>query len=203
MTYLRLIKAVKTAAASPSYLFGVSESFSFCNILISDYHSFCRWLTMATVAGVLRNVPGLASRMLGAQALGGASRWENVFCNSTQLTQSYYITQKSFSLDSWKNVNILSNSIGTIHFSLHTGSVALGSHHWYPDKEFMRLYEGKTLMYADPARRKNVNIPDAILEAKPDSPIPEEAKQDDFYIGPEKYNPQMLPHTGRVPQPER
>ena len=67
----------------------------------------------------------------------------------------------------------------------------------------MRLYEGKTLMYASPARRKNVNIPDTILEAHDDSPLSAEDKQDDFYIGPEKYNPQMLPHTGRVPQPER
>merc|ERR1712168_1291471 len=49
----------------------------------------------------------------------------------------------------------------------------------------MRLYEGKTLMYRTPARRKNINIPDTILYAHDDSPIPEEAKQDDFYIGPQ------------------
>merc|ERR1712136_188820 len=67
----------------------------------------------------------------------------------------------------------------------------------------MRLYEGKTLMYRTPARRKNINIPDTILYAHDDSPIPEEAKQDDFYIGPEKYNPQFMPHTGRLPEPER
>ena len=67
----------------------------------------------------------------------------------------------------------------------------------------MRLYEGKTLMYPSEARRKNVNIPDAILEAHDDTPLTEEQKQGDFYIGPEKYNPQLLPHTGRVPQPER
>merc|ERR1740131_819939 len=29
----------------------------------------------------------------------------------------------------------------------------------------MRLYEGKTLMYRTPARRKNINIPDTILYA--------------------------------------
>merc|ERR1719286_77810 len=37
----------------------------------------------------------------------------------------------------------------------------------------MRLYEGKTLMYRTPARRKNINIPDTILYAHDDSPIPE------------------------------
>merc|ERR1712227_80404 len=56
----------------------------------------------------------------------------------------------------------------------------------------MRLYEGKTLMYRTPARRKNINIPDTILYA-----------HDDSYIGPEKYNPQFMPHTGRLPEPER
>merc|ERR1719342_519250 len=67
----------------------------------------------------------------------------------------------------------------------------------------MRLYEGKTLMYRTQARRKNINILETILYAHDDSPIPEEAKQDDFYIGPEKYNPQFMPHTGRLPEPER
>merc|ERR1712002_266317 len=67
----------------------------------------------------------------------------------------------------------------------------------------MRLYEGKTLMYRTQARRKNINIPETILYAHDDSPIPEEAKQHDFYIGPEKYNPQLMPHTGRLPEPER
>lgn len=38
-----------------------------------------------------------------------------------------------------------------------------GAHHWYPDKEFMKLYEGKSLMYRSPARRKNINIPETIL----------------------------------------
>merc|ERR1711992_281353 len=63
--------------------------------------------------------------------------------------------------------------------SLHTGNVAGGKHHWYPDKEFMRLYEGKALMYRSPAPRKNINIPE------------------------EKYNPQLLPHTQRLPNPEK
>jgi len=41
------------------------------------------------------------------------------------------------------------------------------------------------------------------MGAHDDSPMPLEATQDDFYISPEKYNPQLMPHTGRVPQPER
>ena len=48
-------------------------------------------------------------------------------------------------------------------FSLHTGVASNGAHHWYPDKEFMKLYEGKTLMYRSPARRKNINIPETIM----------------------------------------
>ena len=36
-----------------------------------------------------------------------------------------------------------------------------------------------------------MNIPETILYAHDDSPIPEEAKQDDFYISAEKYNPQV------------
>ena len=96
-----------------------------------------------------------------------------------------------------------------------------GKHHWYPDKEFMQvrvrlllsvvmilttmpqLYEGKSLMYRSPARRKNMNIPETILYAHDDSPLPAEAKQDDFYISPDKYNPQLMPHTGRLPEVEK
>merc|ERR1719516_523007 len=37
----------------------------------------------------------------------------------------------------------------------------------------MSLYEGKTLMYRTQARRKNINIPETILYAHDDSPIPE------------------------------
>ena len=63
-----------------------------------------------------------------------------------------------------------------------------------------------------------MNIPETILYAHDDSPIPEEAKQDDFYISAEKYNPQVLyctvlytvlynpqlmPHTGRLPEVEK
>ena len=87
--------------------------------------------------------------------------------------------------------------------SLHTGYACSGSHHWYPDKEFMRLYEGKTLMFRSPARRKNINIPEAILEAKDDSPLTAEDKAHDFYMPEEKYNPELIPHTGRRPEPEK
>ena len=78
-----------------------------------------------------------------------------------------------------------------------------GKHHWYPDKEYMRLYEGRSLMYRSPARRKNINIPETILDAHPDSPMTEEQKQHDFYIPEEKYNPVLMPHTGRLPEPEK
>merc|ERR1712073_207343 len=52
-------------------------------------------------------------------------------------------------------------------------------------------------------RRKNMNIPETILYAHDDLPLPAEAKQDDFYISPDKYNPQLMPHTGRLPEVEK
>merc|ERR1712088_482216 len=55
----------------------------------------------------------------------------------------------------------------------------------------MRLYEGKALMYRSPAPRKNINIPETILPAHDDSPIPKEALDHDFYIPKEKYDPQL------------
>merc|ERR1711910_33919 len=118
-------------------------------------------VNMATsvAAGILKNGPCLASRLLASPVLGAAS--------------------------------------------LHTGPVAGGKHHWYPDKEFMRLYEGKALMYRSPAPRKNINIPETILPAHDDSPSPKEVLEDDFYISEEKYNPQLLPHTQRIPNPEK
>ena len=81
--------------------------------------------------------------------------------------------------------------------------MAGGKHHWYPDKEFMRLYEGKALMYRSPAPRKNINIPETILPAHDDSPMPKEVLEHDFYIPKEKYDPQLLPHTQRIPNPEK
>ena len=67
----------------------------------------------------------------------------------------------------------------------------------------MRLYEGKALMYRSPAPRKNINIPETILPAHDDSPMPKEALEHDFYIPKEKYDPQLLPHTQRIPNPEK
>jgi len=93
--------------------------------------------------------------------------------------------------------------LGAISSALHTGPISHGKHHWYPDKEFMRLYEGKALMYSSPAPRKNINIPEAIFPAKDDSPMPESIKDNPFYLSEEEYNPQVMPHTGRYPQPEK
>merc|ERR1719461_2778700 len=67
----------------------------------------------------------------------------------------------------------------------------------------MKLYEGKALMYRSPAPRKNINIPETILPAHDDSPMPKEALEHDFYIPKEKYDPQLLPHTQRIPNPGR
>ena len=44
---------------------------------------------------------------------------------------------------------------------------------------------------------------DIIREAHDDSPISEEDKQRDFFISEEQYNPQLMPHTGRLPEPEK
>merc|ERR1719427_1273414 len=69
----------------------------------------------------------------------------------------------------------------------------------------MKLYEGKALMYTSPATRKNINIPEAVLPAKDDSPIdPNDPVLDDpFYLSEEEYNPVLLPHTGKIPEPEK
>merc|ERR1719379_2822397 len=67
----------------------------------------------------------------------------------------------------------------------------------------MKLYEGKALMYRSPAPRKNINIPETILPAHDDSPMPKEALEHDFYIPEEKYNPVLMPHTQRFQLPEK
>merc|ERR1712013_790004 len=113
---------------------------------------------MATVAaGILKNAPGFASRILGATS------------------------------------------------ALHTGPISHGKHHWYPDGEFMKLYEGKALMYASPAPRKNINIPMAILHAHDDSELPADdpARDDPLFMSKEDYDPVLMPHTGRYPEPEK
>jgi len=89
--------------------------------------------------------------------------------------------------------------------ALHTGPISHGKHHWYPDGEFMKLYEGKALMYASPAPRKNINIPMAILHAHDDSELPADdpARDDPLFMSKEDYDPVLMPHTGRYPEPEK
>merc|ERR1719312_746949 len=69
----------------------------------------------------------------------------------------------------------------------------------------MKLYEGKALMYASPAPRKNINIPMAILHAHDDSELPADdpARDDPLFMSKEDYDPVLMPHTGRYPEPEK
>merc|ERR1719320_498972 len=55
----------------------------------------------------------------------------------------------------------------------------------------MKLYEGKALMYASPAPRKNINIPMAILHAHDDSELPADdpARDDPLFMSKEDYDP--------------
>merc|ERR1711997_1243208 len=87
--------------------------------------------------------------------------------------------------------------------SLHTGSVSGGKHHWYPDKEFMRLYEGKALMYRSPAPRKNINIPETILPAHDDSPMPKEVLEHDSTSRRRSTTPNSSPTPRESPNPEK
>merc|ERR1712142_1390761 len=74
-----------------------------------------------------------------------------------------------------------------------------------PDGEFMKLYEGKALMYQSNAPRKNINIPMAILPAHDDTELPADHpdRDDPFFMSKEDYDPVLLPHTGRYPEPEK
>merc|ERR1712115_762780 len=69
----------------------------------------------------------------------------------------------------------------------------------------MKLYEGKALMYQSNAPRKNINIPMAILPAHDDTELPADHpdRDDPFFMSKEKYDPQLLPHTQRIPNPEK
>ena len=89
--------------------------------------------------------------------------------------------------------------------ALHTGPASLGKHHWYPDAEFMKLYEGKNLLYMSHAPRKNTNIPEVMFPAKDDSPIdPNDPYLDSpFYISEQEASQQLFPHTGRYVEPEK
>jgi len=82
----------------------------------------------------------------------------------------------------FKNVPSVFSKIGGHHVrSLHTGSVKLGAHHWYPDKEYMKQYEGKAVLY------------DRIEGVGPEHPL---------YVDPAKF-PEPFPHTGVKPLPEK
>merc|ERR1712106_649005 len=89
--------------------------------------------------------------------------------------------------------------------ALQTGPISQGAHHWYPDGEFMKLYEGKAVMYCSHVPRKNTNIPEAILPAHPDGELPLDhpERDDPFFLTKEEYDPQIFPHTGRHTQPEK
>merc|ERR1719489_712111 len=69
----------------------------------------------------------------------------------------------------------------------------------------MKLYEGKALMYASRAPRKNINIPMAILNPHDDTELPADdpARDDPFFMSKEDYDPVLMPHTGRNPEPEK
>merc|ERR1719392_551450 len=69
----------------------------------------------------------------------------------------------------------------------------------------MKLYEGKALMYQSNAPRKNINIPMAILPAHDDTELPADHpdRDDPFFMSKEDYDPVLLPHTGRYPEPEK
>merc|ERR1712154_400561 len=72
---------------------------------------------------------------------------------------------------------------------LQTNAPRMGAHHWYPDKEYMKQYEGKCVLWDE-------DFVGRFSGGKfgPDHPL---------YISEEKYNPQVMPHTGRYPQPEK
>merc|ERR1719228_3184142 len=69
----------------------------------------------------------------------------------------------------------------------------------------MKLYEGKALMYASRAPRKNINIPMAILNPHDDTELPADdpIRDDPFFMSKEDYDPVLMPHTGRNPEPEK
>merc|ERR1712168_265254 len=72
---------------------------------------------------------------------------------------------------------------------LQTNAPKLGAHHWYPDKEYMKQYEGKCVLWDEEFVGRFSGGKFA-----PDHPL---------YISKEEYNPQLLPHTQRIPNPEK
>merc|ERR1712121_459503 len=72
---------------------------------------------------------------------------------------------------------------------LQTNAPRLGAHHWYPDKEYMKQYEGKCVLWDE-------EFVGRFSGGKfgPDHPL---------YISKEEYNPQQPPATGRFQLPEK
>merc|ERR1712158_320900 len=72
---------------------------------------------------------------------------------------------------------------------LQTNAPRLGAHHWYPDKEYMKQYEGKCVLWDE-------DFVGRFAGGKfgPDHPL---------YISKEEYDPQCPPATGRFQLPEK
>merc|ERR1712032_1376759 len=72
---------------------------------------------------------------------------------------------------------------------LQTNAPKLGAHHWYPDKEYMKQYEGKCVLWDE-------EFVGRFSGGKfgPDHPL---------YISKEEYDPQCPPATGRFQLPEK
>merc|ERR1712061_436537 len=72
---------------------------------------------------------------------------------------------------------------------LQTNAPKLGAHHWYPDRDYMKQYEGKCVLWdEDWAGRFSGG------KFGPDHPL---------YISKEEYDPQCPPPTGRFQLPEK
>merc|ERR1712156_1211475 len=81
-----------------------------------------------------------------------------------------------------RNVPSLGRVLGGAR-GLQTNAPKLGAHHWYPDKEHMKQYEGKCVLWDEEwAGRFSGG------KFGPDHPL---------YISKEEYDPQPPPATGR------
>jgi len=87
-----------------------------------------------------------------------------------------------------RNVPSLGRVLGGAR-GLQTNAPKLGAHHWYPDKEHMKQYEGKCVLWDEEwAGRFSGG------KFGPDHPL---------YISKEEYDPQPPPATGRFQLPEK
>merc|ERR1712223_1441622 len=87
-----------------------------------------------------------------------------------------------------RNVPSLGRVLGGAR-GLQTNAPRLGAHHWYPDKEYMKQYEGKCVLWDE-------DFVGRFAGGKfgPDHPL---------YISKEEYDPQCPPATGRFQLPEK